>query len=208
VAARNEEVRAHLVAVLGRVPNLSVTPLSGAAALLQTGAGDHRLVVMHCECGSSEELALIGELKRDLPELRIIAVCRSENLRAARRVADAGVDGIVLAARVASVLAPTVAAVLAGQAVVPRELRVSLHRPVLSTREKQILAMVVMGFTNSQICEKLFLAESTVKSHLSSAFTKLGVRSRHEAAALILDPHGTLGTGILAITSPPVPAPA
>ena len=44
------------------------------------------------------------------------------------------------------------------------------------------------GLTNAQIAGKLFLAESTVKSHLSSSFTKLGVSSRYEAATLILDP--------------------
>jgi DNA-binding NarL/FixJ family response regulator len=56
----------------------------------------------------------------------------------------------------------------------------------------------VMGFTNAGIAKKLFLAESTVKSHLSSAFTKLGVRSRHEAAALLSDPQQR-GLGVLTI---------
>ena len=46
--------------------------------------------------------------------------------------------------------------------------------------------MVVMGMSNKAIAGKLFLAESTVKCHLSSAFSKLGVRSRNEAADLIL----------------------
>jgi DNA-binding NarL/FixJ family response regulator len=55
-----------------------------------------------------------------------------------------------------------------------------------------------MGFTNAAIAAKLFLAESTVKSHLSSAFTKLGVHSRHEAAALLADPD-QVGLGVLTI---------
>jgi len=48
--------------------------------------------------------------------------------------------------------------------------------------------------TNAQIAEELYLAESTIKSHLSSAFAKFGVRSRKEAAALFLenDPAGAI----------------
>ena len=50
-----------------------------------------------------------------------------------------------------------------------------------------MLGSVVTGRTNAQIADELGLAESTVKSHLSSAFAKLGVASRAEAAALIRD---------------------
>jgi DNA-binding NarL/FixJ family response regulator len=82
----------------------------------------------------------------------------------------------------------------------PRDARDVVARPKLSTREKQILGMVVLGFSNGEIASKLSLAESTVKSHLSSSFSKLGVRSRNEATAMILDPDGGLGTGILAIS--------
>ena len=82
----------------------------------------------------------------------------------------------------------------------PVQFRDALARPVLSPREKQILAMVVMGFPNREIANRLFLAETTIKSHLSSAFVKLGVRSRHEATSLILDSANGLGTGILAIS--------
>ena len=55
---------------------------------------------------------------------------------------------------------------------------------------------MVTGQTNSQIASELFLAESTVKSHLSSAFGKLGVSSRSEAAAVIsIDRGHGLGIG-------------
>jgi ATP/maltotriose-dependent transcriptional regulator MalT len=57
-----------------------------------------------------------------------------------------------------------------------------------------------MGYMNSQIASQLFLAEATVKSHLYSAFRKLGVRSRNEATRLILDPAQGLGMGILALS--------
>ena len=66
----------------------------------------------------------------------------------------------------------------------------------LTTREKQILALVITGLTNAQIAGRLFLAESTIKSHLSSAFSKLGVSSRYEAATVILDSERGGGLGI------------
>jgi DNA-binding NarL/FixJ family response regulator len=57
--------------------------------------------------------------------------------------------------------------------------------PALSYREKEVLELAAGGLTNSQIASRLFLAESTVKTHLSSAFRRLGVSSRREAAALM-----------------------
>jgi DNA-binding NarL/FixJ family response regulator len=58
---------------------------------------------------------------------------------------------------------------------------------------------VVLGFTNRQIADKLFLAESTVKTHLSSAFGKLDAHSRADVTARILDPENGYGVGILSL---------
>jgi DNA-binding CsgD family transcriptional regulator len=70
----------------------------------------------------------------------------------------------------------------------------------LSYREKQILGLVVLGLTNRQIADRLFVAESTVKTHLSSSLRKLDARSRAEAAALVLDPDEGYGPSILSIS--------
>ena len=66
--------------------------------------------------------------------------------------------------------------------------------------------MVVLGFTNLEIATKLFVAETTVKSHLSSAYRKLGVRSRYQATSMILDGQQGLGLGILSISDNPARA--
>jgi DNA-binding NarL/FixJ family response regulator len=104
-----------------------------------------------------------------------------------RRALDAGADGVVFESELESTLSVAVRAVASGQSVVPRKLRASVERPAFSHRERQVLSFVSRGLTNAQIAEKLFLSESTIKSHLSSAFSKFGVRSRKEAAALFLE---------------------
>ena len=106
----------------------------------------------------------------------------------------------MLAGEIEHTLLPTLAAVAAGQCVVPRAIRQVVDRPPLSPRERQILAMVVLDFSNAEIARKLFVSESNVKNHLSSAFQKLGVKSRSAAAELILDRDSGLGPGILRIS--------
>jgi DNA-binding NarL/FixJ family response regulator len=130
---------------------------------------------------------------------RCVAVVPGQDGDEARRALAAGATGVVFIEDLA-VLAATVTAVAGGQLVVPSSLRTAIAKPVLTTREKQVMALVVLGFSNREIADQLFLAESTVKSHLFSAFRRLGVRTRKEAAALILDDQQGLGTGILTIT--------
>jgi len=113
---------------------------------------------------------------------------------------EAGWSAVVEKDELTRTLPSATWAAAAGQIVVSRTLCHTRSVPVFSRREKQVLGLVVMGLSNAEIAEKLFIAESTVKSHLSSSFTKLEVRSRNEAVARILDPTHRLGTGILSIT--------
>ena len=64
----------------------------------------------------------------------------------------------------------------------PQEFRQSAFTPILTAREMQVLACLVTGRTNREIGKELFIAESTVKSHVISIFGKFGVSTRVEAA--------------------------
>jgi DNA-binding NarL/FixJ family response regulator len=134
----------------------------------------------------------------------IVIVCSSIHRWEVRTALAAGAAGVVANESLAVSLAPCLLAVGTGQTCVPRDQWRQIEPPALSSREKQILGLVVMGYMNSQIAERLFLAESTVKSHLSSAFGKLGVRSRNEAVNLIIDPERGLGMGILGLGGEPL----
>lgn len=98
-----------------------------------------------------------GYLLKDAP---------SEDLHAAIRSAASG----------ASALAPSVASRLLG--------RVRTREATLSARELEVLGHVAAGLSNRQISKRMFLSETTVKTHLVHIYAKLGVDSRTAAVAV------------------------
>ena len=53
----------------------------------------------------------------------------------------------------------------------------------LSKRENDVLYLLVDGYSNREICEKLFISSNTTKTHIRNIYAKLGVSSRPEAIA-------------------------
>jgi DNA-binding NarL/FixJ family response regulator len=137
----------------------------------------------------------VGRLRRRLGAdrvARIVVVSPDCSPLAARRAIRAGADSVILEPDLEDMLAPAVRAVAAGLSALPVPLRTAAERPALSHREREVLRLAIAGNTNSEIAKGMFLAQSTVKSHLSSAYRKLGACSRKEATSLILDPDAGL----------------
>lgn len=167
---------------------------------------DSRLVAVWVDDASANATRQVEQVQRGLEHALVVLICPEIQRWEVRAVLGAGAAGVVLERELAGTLGPCLHAVRVGQICVPRQQWRQIAPPALSAREKQILGLVVMGYMNGQIAERLFLAESTVKSHLSSAFGKLGVRSRNEAVNLILDSERGFGMGILALGGQPLEA--
>ncbi len=165
---------------------------------------DLSAIVLWLENTISSVSGLVELLAKSFEQAPVVVACASIQRWEVRAALASGAAGVVVYDDLASSLGPCLRAVMVGQICVPRGHWRQIEPPVLSTREKQILGLVVMGYMNSQIAERLFLAESTVKSHLSSAFGKLGVRSRNDAVDLILNPDRGFGMGILALGGDPL----
>ena len=66
------------------------------------------------------------------------------------------------------------------------------RRHDLTDRQSQILGLVARGMTNNEIGKELFLSPMTVKVHLSKAFAVLGVKTRAQAVALMIEGHNNV----------------
>jgi two-component system response regulator DevR len=146
------------------------------------------VVVLACDISRVENTSTLRRLRQGAGEQGIVVVARGTTRGSVRELLNMGADGFLPEEELETALAAVVRTVALGHVSVPRTLRRCLVRPAFSHREREVLALIVEGLHNREIADRLFLAESTIKSHVASAFAKLGVRSRKEASALVLDP--------------------
>lgn len=101
---------------------------------------------------------------------------------------DATPEQIIAAVRVVgsgdALLAPSVTRRLIAEFASRAKLVVPPELDRLTTREREVLLLVAAGLTNAEIAGRLYLAEQTVKSHVSSVLLKLGLRDRVQAVIL------------------------
>jgi DNA-binding NarL/FixJ family response regulator len=134
------------------------------------------------------------------PGIPVIAMAATDGDEAAViACAEAGVAGYHLRSHTIGDLLRLIDDVVVGRTSYPPQISAMLLRrvsevasqrqsprrdPVLTARETQILGMLELGHSNQDIAAQLSIAVHTVKNHVHSLLTKLGVGSRAEAAAL------------------------
>jgi DNA-binding NarL/FixJ family response regulator len=171
-----------------------------AALIASLLAADDRLELT----GEDPAIVVMGlepaAIRMAAEQADVLVACADADHRAASGALKAGACAVIALDGLERTLSPAVHAVAAGLVVSPGGQRHPARRQALSAREKQILGLVVMGLTNAEIGRRLFLAESTVKYHLLSVYDKLGVRTRRDAADLVLDPRSGLGPGVMSLS--------
>jgi DNA-binding NarL/FixJ family response regulator len=155
-------------------------------------------------------IALTRRLHTDAPHTRVLIFAVAGDAELALRALRAGAAGFLPKEQGVDCVAAALAAVARGEAAVSRMLTMRLIerlrqvpepgtglRPVksnLTSREWEVLDLLVAGAGTTTIASRLVLTQDTVYSHVKSVMRKLGVRTRAEAvsvAAGLIDP--TLG---------------
>jgi len=131
-------------------------------------------------------LEVAAELKRLGAATRVIILTTFARPGYLRRAMEAGACGYLLKDAPAATLADAIRRVQAGLRVVDPELagEAWAEADPLNDRERRVLHLAGEGATSAEIAATLHLAEGTVRNYLSEAMTKLGARTRGEAARI------------------------
>jgi DNA-binding NarL/FixJ family response regulator len=147
------------------------------------------LVVMDWQMPPSNGLQCLIQIRRENLPVKVLILSAFGDTDTLRQAWDNGADGFALKTNPPRQTVAAIRNVAHGQTVFPRlpSRAAEGHETLLSNlsdREREFLALVAEGMTNSQIAERLTVTEHTVKFHLQNIFQKLGVANRTEAARL------------------------
>ncbi|SDL52479.1 two component transcriptional regulator, LuxR family [Geodermatophilus siccatus] len=193
--------REALATLLGARPEVEVVGEAGNGhqALERAAALQPDVVLMDLHMPVLDGIAATRRLKVEQPGVRVLALTTfddDEDVFAALRAGALGyllkdvssdrlVEAVLSAARGESVLQPSVAAKVVARFAQLDDAPRSRPQPLvvpLSDRELDVLRLLADGRSNREIATALFLAEGTVKNHVTNVLGKLGARDRTQAA--------------------------
>jgi DNA-binding NarL/FixJ family response regulator len=198
-------IRQGLSRAFERSPDFRVVGQAGslAAARVLVGDVDPDVVVTDVRLPDGTGLDLVRTLRAEKADLGIVVLTMyagDEQLFAALEAGasafvakDAPADDVVAAARHASVSPRTFTAANLAEAMVRK---MSPQGPQLSPRENEVLSLLAEGLGVAAIAKRLFVSESTAKTHISKIYEKLGAANRAQAimsafrSGLLPDDHG------------------
>lgn len=132
----------------------------------------------------------IAKIRQEFPEARLIVLTTYDGDEDIYRSLQAGAKGYLLKDMFFEELETAIRSVHAGSrripAVIAERLAERMSGSALTDRELEVLELIVKGQSNKEIAKSLTISEATVKSHINSLLSKLGVTDRTQAATTAL----------------------
>lgn len=184
--------RIGMLSVLGAERDMMVVgaaaDLAGALAIIDRWSPD--AVLIDPDLTGTEGPTAVRLILERAPTARIVAFARHHGDEQIYRILEAGACGYLFKNAPVSEVVAALREARAGRSCVSRPAREQLAErsrwPELTTRERQVLALLAEGRSNATIATLLEISHGTVKLHVRSILAKLGVDDRSQAALVAL----------------------
>ncbi len=194
-------MRLGLEQVLGDDERIEIVGLAENGKLGVAAAQDKKpdLVVMDIAMPELDGIAATQQIKQELPETRVVMLTSHDGDREVIGALSSGADAYcVKGANVERLMSAITAAMEGATYLDPQVGRMVIKnlQPVspappenlasLSSRELEVLQLLVEGKSNTEIAKELFLSPNTIKTHVKGIMNKLAVDDRVQAAVVAL----------------------
>ena len=191
-----------LAALLGREADIEVVGVARTVAEAKVMSKERLDVVLmdyHLPDGTGAEAT--RAIKARWPGARVVMVTALTDDETVLESIQAGADGYLTKDRAAEDVVNAVRAAHAGETLLPRSVIVEIARRVAAARERgderrivepltprelEVLRALTEGLSTPEICDKLFIAPNTLRTHVQNIMGKLRVHSKLEAVAFAL----------------------
>jgi DNA-binding NarL/FixJ family response regulator len=191
-----------LSAMLAREPDIEVVGVAGTVAdAKQLSRERLDVVLMDYRLPDGTGAEATRAIKARWPAARVVMVTALTDDETVLESIQAGADGYITKDRAAEDVVQAVRAAHAGETLLPRSVIVEIARRVAAARERgderrliepltprelEVLRALTEGLSTPDICERLFIAPNTLRTHVQNIMGKLRVHSKLEAVAFAL----------------------
>lgn len=188
-------VRSALRMLLDAEADMEVVAEAGdaAGAVRYTRGHKPAVLILDLNMPGRPSLEAVPEVKEASPQTEIVVLTMQDDPAYAREAMQRGVLGYVLKEAAEDELVEAVRMAAKGQTYLQPQLGARLaaapagSQDDLSEREVEVLRLIALGHTNSEIAEQLFLSVRTVESHRAHIQQKLGLTTRSELVRYALE---------------------
>jgi NarL family two-component system response regulator LiaR len=169
---------------------------NGEQAVLLCNKLHPDIVLMDLVMPTMDGATAISLIKQKHPNIQVLALTSYKEHKLVQAALKAGAIGYLLKDISAPDLAAAIRSAFVGKpTLAPEAVEALIHASQetenligndLTDREREVLKLMVEGLNNKQISERLYVSQSTAKSHVSNVLTKLNVNSRTEAVSIAL----------------------
>ena len=185
-------LRRGIAALISAEPDMEMVAeaANGKEAIAEFKRHRPDVTLMDLQMPEMGGIECIIAIRSDFPDARIIVLTTYPGDVQIVRALKAGARGYLLKGQVNLELSDAIRTVHAGKKRIPAEIAAELAEHTaeddLSGRESEVLRLIAAGNANKEIAGKLFIAEETVKSHVTNILGKLHANDRTHAVTIAL----------------------